>query len=150
MGLFDSFRKSVIDSVGSGPGEGDGKGRDAALIFGALMAKVAAADGVVTPDEKQVMGEILKSELGLGEADVEVAVAAAQAAAKKKTDLRALCQEYNDVSDYETRKKLVDCLYRVAAADEDVAREEQDRIRLIANYLWLSVVDYGEIRAKYV
>jgi uncharacterized tellurite resistance protein B-like protein len=119
--------------------------------FAGLLVRVAYADHQVSTHERERLPEILVAHAGLtsDEAGVIADVVIAQATALTGIDYSALTGTFNEVAGEEEKKRLIDCLYAVATADDAVSVPEDEEIRKVSHALLLSHADFIAIRARY-
>jgi uncharacterized tellurite resistance protein B-like protein len=67
----------------------------------------------------------------------------------RETDLQKICAEYCRISTMDERLEIVDALFAVAGADGTISKDEVERIRKIADLLWISNPEYLSVRDRY-
>jgi uncharacterized tellurite resistance protein B-like protein len=119
--------------------------------FAGLLVRVAYADLEVSARERERLPDILVAHAGVtpDEAGVIADVVIAQATALSGIDYSALTGSFNEVAGEEEKKRLIDCLYAIATADDAVSVPEDEEIRKVARALLLSHADFIAIRARY-
>jgi uncharacterized tellurite resistance protein B-like protein len=119
--------------------------------FAGLLVRVAYADNQVSARERERLPEILVAHAGLtsDEGGVIADVVLAQATALSGIDYSALTGSFNEVAGEEEKKRLIDCLYAIATADDAVSVPEDEEIRKVAHALLLSHSDFIAIRGRY-
>src|SRR5262245_14525745 len=120
------------------------------MLFGAILGRVAAAEGGISPDEVLRIRSILEDRLGWTAPLLDWAVQAVNESSTGQLDRQGLLSEFNRVADAEERKELLDAAFAVAAADGDVSGGELEELRLISNYLWLSPREFNQIRQRWM
>jgi len=119
--------------------------------FAGLLVRVAYADLELSAPERKRLPEILATHAGLtsDEAGVVADVVVAQATALSGIDYAALTGAFNEVASEDDKKRLVDCLYAIATADDTVTVPEDEEIRKVAQALLLSHSEFITIRSRY-
>lgn len=128
-----------------------------------LLKHVRAILGAHTPVDglaeklRGLFGKTLfagRKEKGDGTADHaelrDALLAAVDEAKDRDTDkVQRIAAEYNRVASMDERLAMLDALFATAAADHIVSREEAERIRKIADLLWISNPEYLAVRQHY-
>lgn len=119
--------------------------------FAFLLGRVAYADLEVSADERRTMERIVAEYGGLPRAQARLVVKIVQA----EHDLRGgtqsfqVAREFREISSREERRDLLDRLFAVSAADDEVSSVEERQIRQVAEELGFSHREYIEIRSAY-
>jgi uncharacterized tellurite resistance protein B-like protein len=80
----------------------------------------------------------------------ETLLAAVDEAKDRDTDrVQRIAAEYNRIASMQERLAMLDELFAAAAADHLVSKEEAERIRKIADLLWISNPEYLAVRHRY-
>lgn len=116
-----------------------------------VLARVAHADSEVSEEEIQTMRERVESFGGLPDRQAELAV---EMATGRVMELAAsenyiATRVFRDLSSREERLRLLECLFSVAAADENVSTDENREISQIANELGLTHTEVTAVRSRY-
>ena len=117
--------------------------------FGGLLARVAYADGEISGDELARMEDLLVSQTELAVEEARIVTAIAREKTLRGTEQHLLTRSFNEVGSEEDKHRLIDCLYAVASADDNVAYVEDVEVRRIADALlvpWSAVL---KIRSPY-
>jgi uncharacterized tellurite resistance protein B-like protein len=116
-----------------------------------LLVRVAHADVDVSDDERAKLIEIIaaRSELSPAEATAVGSLVIRQATELEGIDYALLTRAFNDFAGTEEKERLIDCLYAVATADDEVSMAEDDEIRAVARALLLSHDQFIRIRQRY-
>lgn len=119
--------------------------------FAYLLSRVAHADLEISKEETARMEEVVRSRTDLPEdqAVLVVQVAKMQSRLLGHTENFQVAREFRGISTKTQRRELVDCLFAVAAADEEISSVEEQEIRRIADELALSHRELVEIRSPY-
>jgi uncharacterized tellurite resistance protein B-like protein len=117
--------------------------------FALLLARVAHADLRVDERETRHMEELVVTHAGLApaEAALVVEIAKLQHRLFGGTEGYLASREFRAASTREDRLRLLDCLFAVSAADDEVTHDEEEVIRQIANELGLTHEEYVHARA---
>ncbi|MEZ4649960.1 MAG: TerB family tellurite resistance protein [Candidatus Eisenbacteria bacterium] len=125
--------------------------RDAfVVLFGAILYRVIYADRVVDAAEAERLRSLLAERFGFAPGEVDTMLRLIQQRVADDHDRQRLCAEFNRITGPEERQDLLAALFEIAKSDGEVSREEEDEIRVIANYLWVEVQDYVAIRKKVI
>jgi uncharacterized tellurite resistance protein B-like protein len=119
--------------------------------FAGQLARVASAEGGISPDEAAAMAAQLTTVGGLAapEASVIVDLVRHEFETLRSVQAHELGRAINDHASADEKLALVDCLYAVAAADHLVSDVEEQAIRRIAEALLVPHRVLMEIRARY-
>jgi uncharacterized tellurite resistance protein B-like protein len=119
--------------------------------FGYILSRVARADQVITPEETQVMERILvkQGELSPDQAAVVVKIAKMRNQLFGGTDNFLVTREFRRIATHDQKIALLDCLFAVSAASEDISMVENNQIRQIASELGLEHSDFIQVRLSW-
>lgn len=119
--------------------------------FAYLLSRVANSDLDISDDETLVMEEIVRQRGHLSESQalLVVEIAKGQARLFGGTEDFQVARELKKTSTREQRLELLDCLFAVAAADDEISAVEEEQIRGIADELGLSHRELADIRSPY-
>jgi uncharacterized tellurite resistance protein B-like protein len=149
----DALRSRVQDRVRSRMAEGGdavSPDLDRAALFGALLQKVAVADGRFDASESVHIGEVLRDRFGFSEAEVDTMTAALGEQITAELDLQRLTSELNRVTDHGDRVRLLEALFTVAASDGEIHPRELETARRIADFLWIDRRTFHDTRQRVV
>ncbi len=121
-----------------------------AALFGALLHKIAYADGVLAAEESERVGSVLATTFGYADDEIATIRATLEEEVGDGSDLQRLCAEFARVSEESERINLIRALFLVAAADHQVSPEEVEEIRRIADFLWVHRREFNDIRLAFV
>jgi uncharacterized tellurite resistance protein B-like protein len=119
--------------------------------FAFLLGRVAFADDTVSAAESARM-EQLVAEVGKvppEQAVLVVEIAKAQNRLFGHTENFQVSRELRDLTDDAQRRRLLDCLFAVSAAEDGISSEEESVVRQIASELGFSHGDYVTARAAW-
>lgn len=119
--------------------------------FGYILGRVASADQNITPEETQVMERILvtQGQLAPEQAAVVVKMAKMRNELFGGTDNFLVTREFRRIATHDQKVALLDCLFAVSAASEDISMVENNQIRQIASELGLEHSDFIQVRLSW-
>src|SRR5262250_667260 len=119
--------------------------------FAFLLSRAARADLHVSDDETAVMERIVMKQGGLPEdlAVVVVQMAKTQNQLFGGTENYLVTREFERMATREQKLALLECLFAVTAADENISNEEDNVINQISSELRLSHNDYIAARSHF-
>lgn len=119
--------------------------------FAFLLGRVAHADLEIDDDETAEMERIVRSkgDLPAEQAALAVEIAKAQARLFGGTENFKVARELRSISTVEERRRVLDCLFAVAAADGEISSAEENQIRLIVDELALTHRDLVAARSAW-
>ncbi len=119
--------------------------------FAYLLARVADADLEVADRERDAIARQLEQHAGLGERDARMVaeLAILEAEEIQGSTHNVVSRKFKEMSDHGQRIQLVDGLFAVAAADDEVSLEEGNEVFRIAEELGLERLEVLAVRARY-
>ena len=119
--------------------------------FAYLLSRVARADLHVSPEETAAMERIVATVGGLSEelAPVVVQMAKSQNLLFGATENYLVTREFERIATREQKLAALDCLFAVAAADNNITSDEDYVVKQIAEELRLPHSDYIAARIRY-
>jgi uncharacterized tellurite resistance protein B-like protein len=119
--------------------------------FGYILSRVANADQSVTCGETQAMERILATEGGLSpeQAAIVVKMAGMRNELFGGTDNFLVTREFRRIASEQQKYALLDCLFAVSAASEDISMVENNEIRQIAAEIGLEHRDFIQVRLSW-
>jgi uncharacterized tellurite resistance protein B-like protein len=119
--------------------------------FAYLLSRAARADLQVSDEETTVMERIVMREGGLSE---ELAVLVIQIAKTQNqlfgaTENYLVAREFERIATPEQKLALLECLFAVTAADENITNIEDATVKQISHELKLSNADYIAARLRF-
>jgi uncharacterized tellurite resistance protein B-like protein len=118
-------------------------------LLGVLLSEVARIDEGWSATERRAIEKILESSLALDERSRAVLLTVMEEERERETDVRQICAEYCRVSTMQERLHLLRDLFAVAAADSAISKPEEEFIRRIADFLWISRPEYFAVRDRF-
>ena len=139
--------RKIVQKLDSLPPE---QGRYIAA-FAYLLSRVARADLEVSPEETAAMERIVASQGGLSEelAPIIVQMAKSQSLLFGATEDYLVTREFEHMATRDQKLALLDCLFAVAAADENITSGEDNVVKQISEELKLSHSEYITVRLRY-
>lgn len=116
------------------------------MAFSGLLAKVALADGQVTPDESETV-ERMFSDMGLPRAERALCVGNFLLAQREPLDATACAQALAKSLNRISCRLLYGLLWRVALADWRVSEEEERMLFAVGRELGIDESEFGRYRA---
>jgi uncharacterized tellurite resistance protein B-like protein len=148
-GFLDTFRQKVVASVWKEtPDASRIKNIDDRIALGVLLWAVAEADEKFLPQETVEIAEILKKHSQLSEEELLVIMRSIQEAAEQRVDLQRFTREISANLDYRMRISLIEELFRVACADDDLDDRELEVIRKISGLFHLAHKDFIDTKIR--
>jgi uncharacterized tellurite resistance protein B-like protein len=119
--------------------------------FAYLLSRAARADLHFSEQETAVMERIVMAEGGLPEelALIVVQMAKTQNQLFGSTENYLVTREFERIATHEQKVALVECLFAVTAADENITSAEDDAVKQITSELKLRHADYIAARSKF-
>ena len=116
------------------------------LAAAALLIEMSRADYAIDSEEERAMCTVLQSALELSADEVSELMTLASHAADRATSLYEFTRLINDHYSVEEKHVLIECMWRVAYADEDLNKYEERLIRQVSDLIHVSHKDF--IRLK--
>jgi uncharacterized tellurite resistance protein B-like protein len=107
------------------------------LATALLLVEVARADFDVHWTERQTVRGLLRDHFDLADAELDMLIAEAEAAADYHVSLQAFTRQLSEELDLPERCQIVDLLWRVALADDELSKHEDALVRKIADLLYV-------------
>lgn len=119
--------------------------------FAYILGRVANADLEISEEETGEMERLVREHGGLDEeqAILVVQIAKSQNQLFGATEDYLVTRELKQLTTVEERRRVLDCLFAVSAADDSISSAEETLAREIASELGLDHQDYVTIRARY-
>ena len=112
------------------------------LATAALFIEMMRADFEVTEEEQHKLEALVRETLELDESETRELLAAAEREVDSSVELFQFTRLIDEAFTPEQKAKVVERLWRIAYADENVDRLEEHLVRKIANLLHVSHRDY--------
>ena len=119
--------------------------------FAYLLSRVANADLDISDEESREMERLVAEHGGLApeQAVLAVGIAKSQSRLFGGTENFLVTREFKEITTPEERRKMLDILFAVSAADDSVSSAEELQVRGIATELGLTHSEYIEARSAY-
>jgi uncharacterized tellurite resistance protein B-like protein len=143
--MLDAIKSFLTDLTGAADKRDLGEDEDR-LAAAALLFHATAVDGVVSPDERKVLANLLMRQFDLDTEDAAVLVADAEAADKEAIDLYGFTSVLKRRFDEADREKIVEMMWKLVYADGTVHEFEDNLIWRVAELL--AVPSQTRIRLK--
>lgn len=116
-----------------------------------VLARVANADLVMSPQETAFMERTLVEESGIGEAEAVLVVEAAKQQARLfgSTEDYLVTREFKRISDPEQRLRLLRACFLAASADASISSAESATLNQIASELDIDATALGTLRSEF-
>jgi uncharacterized tellurite resistance protein B-like protein len=116
-----------------------------------VLARVANADLVMSPEETAFMERTLVEESGIGEAEAVLVVEAAKQQARLfgSTEDYLVTREFKRISAPEERLRLLRACFLAAAADASISSAESATLNQIASELDIEAPELGALRSEF-
>ena len=116
-----------------------------------VLARVANADMVMSPEETAFMERTLVEESGIGEAEAVLVVEAAKQQARLfgSTEDYLVTREFKRISDPEQRLRLLRACFLAAAADSSISSAESATLNEIASELDIEAPALSALRSEF-
>lgn len=120
--------------------------RDMHLVSAALMAEVMLSDGQVDAIERRRITNLLEENFQLNPAEVEAILSEASTQARQATSLFEFTDQINRHFNPAQKIQLIEHLWQVAYADDELHKFEEATIRKVAELIYVPHSDF--IRTK--
>ncbi|WP_421134093.1 TerB family tellurite resistance protein [Alteromonas sp. A079] len=107
------------------------------LATAVLLSEVIRADAQTTDDELKAYKAQLYSQFTLSEQALSALMSEGRSTAKEATDMVQFTKVINEKCDSDAKEEIVEGLWRVALADNNIAPIEEHIIRRIADLLYV-------------
>ncbi len=119
--------------------------------FAYILSRVAHADHEISADEVRAMERIVRELGGLQEEEaiLVVQMAKTQTLLFGSTENYLVTREFYKMATHEQKLQLLESLFAVSSADENISSAEDSEIRRIASEMNLTRSDFNQARAEY-
>lgn len=122
--------------------------RQLKLATAALLIEMMQQDGETTDDEVHAVKAALQRKFALSETETEDLFELAKEEARQAADFYQFTRLINDQFPVEKKIKVVEYLWTIAYADEELDAHEEHMIRRIADLLYVSHKDMLKAKHK--
>jgi uncharacterized tellurite resistance protein B-like protein len=119
----------------------------ARLASAALLIEISRADDEIREQELNAIVRALRSKFGLSPEETEALIKLAEEEATQATSYYEFTSLINREFSYERKVYLVELLWSVAVADQELEKYEEHAVRKLAELLYVSHTDF--IAAKH-
>ena len=129
----------------------DGERARYLAAFAYVLSRVAAADLHISDVETAKMVELVTrvGQLPEAQAILVVQIAKSQNRLLGGTEDYLVTREFREISSERERRELLDCLFAVSAADDEISAEEEAQMWQTARELGFTHAEYIEARLPY-
>lgn len=145
--MIGSLKKMLQEALGTEPGAAEG-GPDLRLATAALLLEMARADRSETPVERRTAEELLVRYFALEKVAAERLLDQAGERLAHAVSLYEFTRVLNDTLSPAERRRVVQMVGEVAAADGHFDKHEQHLLAKLADLLHLRRTEYANIRAS--
>ena len=128
----------------------DFKLRTVDIAYAALLVEVIKSDHEIDERESKKLLEILNNKLSTSYGDLSEIAAIAEEKSNEATSLYEFTRLINDEYDYQKKVTLIENMWTIAFADEEIDKYEEYLIRKISDLTYVSHSDFikSKLRAK--
>ncbi|MGN8158556.1 TerB family tellurite resistance protein [Salinisphaera sp. RV14] len=134
MGLFDRLKEAIQPAADGGARDPQRAQQIAAAV---LLLEMAHADNNHKPAEYDEIRRQLKTHFGLADGEVEELIAAAAPKARASVSLYEYLRTLNQGLDVQEKREVIEMLWRVAYADNELDANEEHLLRDLAELMYL-------------
>ncbi|MCP1338502.1 TerB family tellurite resistance protein [Idiomarina sp. M1R2S28] len=120
---------------------------DNAFLSLVLMTEISLADGKLSDEERQHLLHELEHEYGITDEQAENAIRKAVKTVKEAASLYEFTAQLKALA-YEKRVELLESLWVVAYADDELDPYEESMLRKLADLLYIGHADYIRTKLK--
>ena len=118
------------------------------LAAAALLVEAAMLDGHFGEDEQEQIEHALKDGFELDDRTVNALIAKAEEAARHSVEWQGFTAQIKDACDHDERVQIVEMLWRVALADDELHDFEASLIRRICGLLYVTGRESSEAKER--
>jgi uncharacterized tellurite resistance protein B-like protein len=135
--MLDSLRRFFTDFTAADSKVAVGE-EEVRLAAAALLFHVVAVDGVVSPEERALLADLLKRRFDLDPTETAELVAAAEAAEADAVDLYRFTSALKQRLETADRERIIEMMWKLGFADGRVDEFEDNAIWRVAELLGVS------------
>ena len=142
-GFFDQAFSSASDED-----EAAAREHELKLATAVLLVEVARADFAEDVTEDEAVASLLERHLELGKHEAEKLISEAKRQADHSASLQSFTRLLHEELDLAEKHRIIEMLWRVALADQELDKHEDHLIRKVAGLLYVSHGDLIRIRNR--
>lgn len=124
----------------------DGGEHELQLATALLLVEIARADYALEDSESDVILALLSEHFSLADAEIETLVERAHQEADHAASLQGFTRRLHEELDYPAKLRIIEMLWEVALADEQLSKHEDGLVRKIGDLLYVSHGDQIRLR----
>lgn len=137
-----------MKALGDGAEQTDETADAGRVAIAALLVEAARSDDVYVDDERAMIDRVLAGRYGLGATEAQALRERGEAAQAEAVDLIRFTRAIKDAVPYEDRVSVIEALWRVIMADDEIDHEESALVRRLCGLLYVSDQDAGLARQR--
>lgn len=126
--------------------EHDSVEEDLRLATALLLVEIARADHSFADQEKRSIAQLLSAHFSLPDTEIDALVKLAESEADDVAHLQGFTRRLNEELDYAGKLRIVEMLWQVAYADDELSKFEDSLVRRLADLLYVSHGDQIRLR----
>ena len=146
--MFQAFKDFVSELTGGHKDPGRFDESDYRLAAAALLVHVGMIDGMLSDAERAKLHTIVRRCFQLDDAAADALIAQATVAEQEAVDLYHFTSLLNRTLDEEGRRRMVEMMWQMVYADQQVSEFEENLIWRAADLLGVSSRDRIELRRR--
>ena len=139
LNRFSEWVKNFSDDGSAVPTEDD----DFVATITALLVEAAMADGTLDVDERSQILHLLIDQLEQGASDAQAMLDEAIAAHNTRVEIHSLVRQIRTDTEMEDRIIILEMIWVVVLADEQIDEHESQLMRRLAGLLFIDDVEAG-------
>lgn len=116
------------------------------LATALLLVEIARADYALDAVEEETITNLLTRHFSLADAEIQVLVEKAHEQADHAASLQQFTRRLHEELDYPGKLKIIEMLWEVAFADQELSKHEDGLVRKIGDLLYVSHGDQIRLR----
>jgi uncharacterized tellurite resistance protein B-like protein len=147
--MLNAIRDFFEKHIDAPAARGDAR-RPIEIATAALLVEVVRLGGTIKPAEHEVVLRAVRSKFGLDEEDAEALIGLAEDQASAATDYYQFTSLINKRFSQAQKQQVIELMWQVAYADNELSAYEQHVIRKIADLLYVPHRAYiaAKLRAR--
>ena len=113
-----------------------------------LLIEIARADHSFDATERASIIALLQEHFSLSESEIEALVGLAESEADDAAHLQGFTRQLHEELDYDGKLRIVEMLWQVALADNELSKFEDSLVRKLGDLLYVSHRDQIRLRNK--